>query len=59
MSVLYHTITVMIMLLALTPKEALPALVIKDIFMAVGTYHYVLVSSNEEYYFDLHDCTIF
>ena len=44
MNVLYHTITVMIMLLAIIPMEALPALVIKDI-MAVGTY--ALVSSNE------------
>ena len=44
MSVFYHTTTVMIMLLAIIPKEALPALVMKDI-MAVVTS--VLVSSNE------------
>ena len=46
MSVLYRTITVMIMLLAITPMEALPALVMKDI-MVVGVY--VLVSCNEDY----------
>ena len=46
MSVFYHTITVMMMLLALIPMEALPALVMKDI-MAVGTS--VLVRSNEEF----------
>ena len=44
MSVLYHTTTVMMLLLAIIPMEALPVLVMKDI-MAVGTS--VLVSSNE------------
>ena len=44
MSVFYHMITVMMLLLALIPMEALPALVMKDI-MAVGAS--VLVSSNE------------
>ena len=45
-SVIYHTITVPIMLLAIIPMEALPALVMKDI-MAAGKS--VLVSSNEVY----------
>ena len=44
MNVLYHTMTVLIMLLAIIPREALPALVMKDI-MAVEKS--VLVSSNE------------
>ena len=42
MSVFYHTIIVIIMLLALIPMEAIPAHVIKD-FTAVGSS--VLVSS--------------